>query len=475
MKKISDALFSMFVNNQLSTKEMQNIEKQLIANDEAPATIYASVINYETNLKQANELLGLDNEKEMEKNTVNDAGIGIKTDSKLVENETKTIKNSMMNIRISKEEALKVQQLFAAYNESENQECTVEENLINFYLKQYPGVSIEEAREVVQALRKGVGMFNENLNKAFKEELDYVEQIKEMSKDLDNKQKYELYINFLSAIHVMNIQNFNEEKVSQIEGFETMKQGLLATEDVTEEMLEDVIAKIVTALQENTLCLGTAETMQELIESLPEGAEAVEDVLRGSENDMRKKVIMALIVYILHKNGELSSLSEQELLPEIIAVGVASGIEEMQILEQVRTGRTAVDTAIKIFKIIGGIALFTLFSVAATFIIANLTVFTFEFLIGLLGVSTIALIGSAALACLFWFPILSDTIKGIGGFVEWTGRLFDSLIDTWRESIWPTIKEKSENFMEWIGGLYSTGDVMRIPITNHENNETEKY
>ena len=76
-----------------------------------------------------------------------------------------------MNINFSKEEVLKVQEIFAAYKEFESVELSMEENLVNFYLNQRPGVHPDEAKDVIKSVINGVKTFNENLNKALKEEL----------------------------------------------------------------------------------------------------------------------------------------------------------------------------------------------------------------------------------------------------------------------------------------------------------------
>lgn len=189
-----------------------------------------------------------------------------------------------MNINLTKEEALKVQELSTVYNEFENSELNIDENLVNFYLAQRSGTFAEDAHEVIAGIRKGVETFNANLTAALKDgDIDYISQLKELGQDLTNEQKFELYINFLSALHVLNVQNFSAEKASQIEDFETIKQGFAPTGEITDEMLDEVIGKIADTLNNNTLCMTSIDKMRDLMEVLPDGSEAVKEELCGSE------------------------------------------------------------------------------------------------------------------------------------------------------------------------------------------------
>lgn len=456
MKQIDDVTFVKFVNNLLSKDEMIDVEKQLIADKEAPATLYASISNYEVNKEQMHEILGIEENIEINARNI-DSG-----DSVIVENETKLFNKTIMNIRISKEEAQKIQVLFAAYKESENAELKMDENLINFYLTQCPGTYPEEAEKVVKGIRMGIETFNENLNKALKEEsINYVEEIKNIGENLTNEQKYELYINYLSAIHVLNIQNFDAEHASQIEGFDTIKKGLAPTGNVTDDMLDDLIEKIADALNNNTLCLASIEAMKDLQDALAGGTENIKEVLRGSESDMRTKLVAALTTYVAYRNDDITSLNGQEITPEIIAVAVSSGIEQAQVVEDVRTGKTTVDTAIKVLKFIGGIALWTTLALAVAYVSIYLATFAFGAFVSMLGTSVIALIvaGGAALACCL--GIFNSASDIIGEIVDWAGSAFDWIVNGWRQTVWPIIKEKSEEFITWIGNLFANQTVVQ--------------
>ena len=132
-------------------------------------------------------------------------------------------------------------------------------------------ISKEEAEKIVEGLTKGIRTFHEELTEALKNSgVNYVEKLQELGQDLSNEQRYEIYINFLSMLIVLDVQNFNEEKASQIEDFQTIKGRFAVNGEVTEEMLDDVIEKIASALKDNTFCLTTTETVGALFEKIQE-------------------------------------------------------------------------------------------------------------------------------------------------------------------------------------------------------------
>lgn len=467
MEQIDDTTFSKFVCNALPQSKMIEVEKQLIENGEAPATIHASILNYEINMDTANEILGMDEEQYNEKKMVSEVRNEELNDSIKVQNETITFNSTNMNINFTKEEALKIQELFAAYNKSENSESTIDENLVNFYLNQRPGTFAEDAHEVVKGFHKGIETFNTNLTEALKEDgIDYVSQLKELGTDLTNEQKYELYINFLAALHVLNVQNFDAEKASQIEDFEAIKQSLAPIGDVTDEMLDEAIEKIVDALNNNTLCMTSIDKVKDLMESLPDGTEAVQETLLGSENDMRAKLITALATYIAYQNEDIASLKGQEVSPETIAIAVAAGIEQAHVIEDTRTGKITIEKAIKVLKIIGGVALWTALTAGGIYVTINLAMFTMASLIGLLGTSLLAIIVAGGMALMVSIGIsnsLSDTVSSV---MDGAGNIFDKIVVTWREIAWPAIKKKAETFISWVRSLLTNKNVEQTTETS---------
>ena len=475
MGKVSDKAYIDFVNNQLTQEEMAEVENQLIEDNEIVSTIYSSIANYECHKEKTFEILG--------KKDVENARKDANNDSISVTNDFKNIKNGMMNINFSKEEVLKVQEIFAAYKEFESVELSMEENLVNFYLNQRPGVHPDEAKDVIKSVINGVKTFNENLNKALKEDgVDYVTELQKIGEGLANEQKYELYINFLASLQTLNVQNFDMKHIAQIENFDTLKSGLKVEGEVSDEMLNELIGKIAGSLNENTLCMTSVETLKVLLSSLPTGSVTIEEVLRGSEKDMKNKLVTSLATYIAYQNGDIESLDSQKarlltndgggsealnsVTPEVVAVAVACGHEQMQVMENVRSGKTAIDTAIKVLKIIGGVALWTMLALATAQIAAHISLFAFGAFVSLLGTGTIALVIASVAAVACCLSVCEATTDIIDEIMDWAGDAFDWVVNGWRETAWPTIKESAQDLVEWIRNLLEKHSVIQTKAQN---------
>ena len=426
--KVDDITFSRFVNNDLPQAKMVEIEKSLIEDGEINASIQASMLNYSLNEAYAKDLLGIDEKIISRKDRTT-----LDSDSKESNNESLILKSTTMNNKLSKEEILKVQELAAKFNESYNSELSLEENLVKFYLTERPGAFPEDAYTIVNGLKSGIVSFNANLKKALENgEFDYATELKELTSEMPINEKYELYINFLAALQTLSVGNLSTEQASQLENFQTIRERLIVKDEVTEEMLRDVEDKIGQLLKNNNFCLGSLESLKELIDELPNGSEAVESVVINSEQDMREKMITSMATYIAYQNEELESLKGQELSPEVIAISVAAGVEEMHVMDDLNSGRTTIDKAIKVLKIIGGIALFSLLAYVAFNCITAIGTLSMVMFMVAFGSTTIATVG-ALLASIFVVWSLTNSAFDAGEkIMNWSSRIFDVLVNMWR-------------------------------------------
>lgn len=460
--EVDDITFNLFVNNNLPQAKMIEVEKLLMQSNEIDATIQASILNNSLNKDMAEEMIGVDNENKLEEILAPQDRSTCCVDSKEVNKEKLIINSTAMNNYLTKEEILKVQELTEKFNESYNAEIPLEENLVQFYLTQRPGIFPEDAYEVVKGLKSGIDSFNSNLQKALSAEgFDYVAELSKISSELPNKEKYELYINFLAALQTLSLNNLSQEQLAQIDSFQTIRERLVVNKDVSDEMMIEAEKQIAQMIETNTLCLGSVESLKNLMGQLPNGMEAIEKAVRGSENDMREKLIAGMATYIAYQNDEIESLRGQQLTPQTIAISTAAGIEEMHILNDLNAGRTTVDKAIKMLKIIGGIALFTLLAYFAFVGITTIGTLTMGTIMFAFGASTVATIG-AFLASLFVVWSLTDsTINIAGEILTWSSRAFDVVINTWRETAWPTIKNALTDTWNWIASLFNKEAVIR--------------
>ena len=450
--KVDDITFGLFVNNGLSQAKMREVEKMLIEDNEADASLQACILNYSIHQELADELFGVENEK----NIYPEDRISLGTDSRIANNGSLILKSTTMNNKLSKEEILKIQELVVTFNESCNAELSFEENLAEFYLTQRPGTSPEDAHEVVKGLKSGIDSFNSNLKKALEEgDFDYAAELKNISSELPLREKYELYVNFLAALQTLCAEHLSSEQSAQLEGFQTIRERLIVEGDVSEDMLADVEEKIALLLENNTLCLGSVESLKGLIGELPNGAEAIERAVAGSEQDMREKWIASMATYIAYRNENLESLRGQELTPEAVAISTAAGVEEMHVVEDLNAGRTTVDKAIRVLKIIGGVALFALLAYAAFTCIAAIGFMT------AFGSTTIATIGAFAASLFVVWALSSGAFNAGEKILGWSSRIFDVVVNTWRETAWPAVKGVLSNTWNWFLSLFQRNTVVR--------------
>ena len=454
--RVDDITFCRFVNNDLPQAKMIEIEKTLIEDGEINASIQASILNHSINKDYADDLLGID-----EKNISTKDRTSLYDDSKEANNKSLILKSTTMNNKLSKEEILKVQDLVVKFNESYNAELSLKENLVKFYLSQRPGALPEDAYAITNGLESGIVSFNAKLKQALETgEFDYAAELREIASEMPINEKYELYVNFLAALQTLCVDNLSPQQASQLEGFQAIRDRLIVKEDVTEDMLHDVEDKIGQLLKNNNLCLGSIENLKDLIEELPNGTEAIESIVTDSERDMREKMISSMATYIAYQNEELESLKGQELSPEVIAISVAAGVEEMHVMDDLNSGRTTVDKAIKVLKIIGGIALFSLLAYVAFNCITAIGTLSMVMFMVAFGSTTIATIG-AFLASLFVVWSLTNSAFNAGEkIINWSSRIFDVVVNTWRETVWPSIFVILRGIKDWFVSLFQKKSIV---------------
>ena len=279
------------------------------------------------------------------------------------------------------------------------------------------------------------------------------------------KEEYELYINFLAALHTLSISNLSEEQLSFIENFQTIRGHLVVTEDISEEMLAEVEDKISTMLKNNTFCLGSIDSLRQLISEMPNGTESIEKNIAENEKDIQEKLIASMVTYIAYENSDLESLHGQQVIPEMLAVSISAGIEEMHVMNDLNAGKTTISQAIKVLKIIGGIALFTLLAFIALIGVTTLGILTlspaFEFTMLLLNSSVIATIGALVASLFVIWSTTGTSVKIIENIINWSSRIFDTTINVWRETAWPTIKQTLTNVWDWFTSLLQSKRVIQ--------------
>ena len=300
-QKIYDSIFADFVTSSLPTEKMRDVCKSLRDSGEYNSAMESSIINYRVCTELADEMLGIDTEiHQTGKNVGDDVRNANTDDSNVVDNQNSTIKkNNIMNNKFSKEDLTNINSLVESFNTANNSELSLEENMVNFYINQFPGTFPEDALDVVNRIKSGVETFNTTLNEALSADgIDYVEKIKKLGEGKTNEEKYELYINFLAAITTIDANNYESLGGEKIETFEDIKGKWLKPEgEVSDEMLDEVIEKIAERMNNSTLFLSSADSVATLIENLPNGADVLSNTVTGCEADVKNKLVTSLVTY----------------------------------------------------------------------------------------------------------------------------------------------------------------------------------
>lgn len=433
---VDDIIFSMFVNNLLPQDEMKKVEEELRKDGELGAAYAASMLNYQLDKEYADEILGIDynfSEKKVEEKVGNSA----KDDSLFVEDHQK-LNLTTMKTTISKNDAIKVQNLAAELDKYRKQygEMSHEEVISSFY-RLHMGedkVSEEDAKGVYKALTRGVTAFSENLNEAYKAEgINYKERLTEVVKDknLSNEKKYEILANFYAAIKYLNVENFNKETGSFINAFECPVE-LSPEEEISEEQLLEMVDTISNALENSYFCLTTPDTLNDIYEMSVSSPSDMDKFVLGEDIDIQEKVCTAVVTYILYRKGELESFKpngDVKVGPKEIGAFVAAGIEEAKVVSDLAHKKITEKEAYKKFKTISGVIIFTAIVLSLLAVGTLLTAIAFIHIATYVASASLAVILGMALGFLIITPLVKLGIDEGEKIVNWMGRTLDRIVD----------------------------------------------
>ena len=463
MKSIDDLTFCRFVNNLLDKKQMADVAKSLRQSGEAGAALQACVANYSANTAMADEMLGDDTYVAAdEKNILREDRNGLSLHSEEANNVNRTVMKA--NIYLTKDEQLCVQRIVESLNKAcaVDSEANMEDRIVQFYMQQCQGTFPEDAYKLVNDMRHGIDMFNANLQKALSESgFDYAAELGKLAADMTLKDKYGLYANFLAALQTMAADNMSAEQLAQIADFETMRAKLDVAGEVNEDMLAGLERQIADMLANNTLCMGSVDQLRHLIDQLPSGSGAVAQATLDAGEDMRQKLMASVATYIAYRNDNIESMRGKEFSPEAIAIAVAAGVEQAHVVADLNAGRTTVDKAIHVLKIIGGVALFSLLSyMAFSLMVFTMTTLAVQ-LAALVGTSTIATIGSVAAVTIVSLGMGKVLVDVGEGAMKLASRTFDLVVDTWRTVAWPFVSASFVRAWQWLRAQMAQGTLQQ--------------
>ncbi len=356
----------------------------------------------------------------------------------------------MNNLKISQEDMAKVVGRYQSVNSSYDSSKNLSENLKATYKAARPTASDEEATLIVEKLLKGCDELTIKYHQALAEGFDAEAEISNLTKGMETEDRYRFLINALSAVEALNFASFPSQTSIKEAVEAAVKEYAEATPNPTDADCETIQKLLAEALTNNTLVLAGSEKAQELLHSAKE-TNTVVDFASEQYDDARMKAEMALAMWLEYEDGNISSI-ETGASPEAIGIGAATAVEEAKVMNDVATGKTTADIAVKCLKILGGVALFLMLGYLGIMGAAIVGAYAAGGLISLFGTSTVACVASLII-CLPLMWGMAQVGVAVGSFImDKAGQAFDFVVEKLRESVFPKVKEVATRFINWIKG-----------------------
>lgn len=451
MKYVDPLEFSKFIRNDLPKEKMIEVEKALLKNGTANATFLALIDEYESR-SDVEDIIGKDDENcdiwaDSEKKIDEvckkmNAGGSFEINDK--------IQRNMNNLKISQEDMAKVAGRYQSVNSSYDSSKNLSENLKAAYKAACPTASDEEATLIVEKLLKGCDELTIKYHQALADGFDAEAEISNLTKGMETEDRYRFLINALSAVEALNIASFPSQTSIKEAVEAAVKEYAEATPNPTDADCEAIQKLLAEALTNNTLVLAGSEKAQELLHSAKE-TNTVVDFASEQYDDARMKAEMALAMWLEYEDGNISSI-ETGASPEAIGIGAATAVEEAKVMNDVATGKTTADIAIKCLKILGGVALFLMLGYLGIMGAAIVGAYAAGGLISLFGTSIVSCVASLII-CLPLMWGMAQAGVAVGSFImDKAGQAFDFVVEKLRESVFPKVKEVATRFINWIKG-----------------------
>ena len=466
--KIDDLIFSKFVGNALTHKQMEDVEKQLIAEGEFSAAIEASIIDYEVRQNEAESILGTEeNNTSIENNSEN----VVRNEESYDSEETKTIslttKNSviMNNVEFTKEEMVKVIERYNAIVKSNKADLSLKENLVNAYMSASPAKTKEEAENIVNSLIAGCDTLTRKYNEALSNGFNAEAEITSICEGKSLKDKYSFLINALAMVETLNLDAFTSLTDANTAVKKAIEDYNAAAPEPTEEDCETMKKLLAEALANNTILVSSLEKARAILTTANEGTSSVVDFTSAQYDDARQKAETALAAWLEYEAGGISSV-QQGASPEAIGVGAATAVEEAKIMADVASGSKTTEIAIKCLKVLGGVAL--------TCLMGYYGILAASLAGGAIAYGLLSVLGTSLLACIATMVLVIPVLWGMadlgvnaGAYIlEKAGDAYDYVVEKLRESIFPKIAEVAKGFVDWLKSKFEhrNGQVEVAPV-----------
>lgn len=441
-----------FLSNNLSKDEMIKIEEYLI-NSENEKELLNSILSIESD-EISDDLIGPDEEfAEFLQKNEEIIKKACKNFQKMrsIEINNKNQKK-MEKINLTSTELTTVTNRFNEIHTDHSDSLSIKDNLVTYYQNSNGNLTKEEAEDTVSRLMAGVEDLTSKYKIAIQDGFIPTDYIAVMTKDMNTQERYDFLVNAIAVVQTLNIQNLKSgtDIKSQVEA--AINELNSTKTDINDGVCDELQIILGDLLETSSLMLTGEEQIKEMMNAADGGELRVVDFASSQYDDFRYKSEMALATWIEYEQGSLNSIPANAI-PEAIGVSTAAGIEEAQIMSEVFSGSKNVEWAVKCLKILGGVALVCFLGYVALLGISLVMATFFEAAIIILGTSGVAVFFAAVLTFLATWGCSSVAVDVITEVVEWSGKVYDFVVEKLRESIIPKIKDCTVNFLSWVRSL----------------------
>ena len=353
----------------------------------------------------------------------------------------------------SKQELAVIANCYNDIHNSANEQRTLKENLVDYYMSTHPMVTQEDAEKVVESLVAGVNDLTQNFHEAMAEGFDANEHIEDITTEMTLEQRHDFLVTAISLVSTLSAHTLGDTEV-EADITATINKMKEKYGEVSEEACDELQNTLATVIKSSPLVLTTESQITEILEVASGDKVEVVDFLSAKYDDIRYKSEMALAAWIEHKRGNLPSLPK-DIVPEALAVSIAAGVEQAKIVAEVSNGSKSVEYAVAALKVLGAIALICFLSYIAFLGLGIVLLSFFDAAVLILGSSTFAIFVASAISFLLSIGYCDIAIKVVSKVVEWSCEVFDWTIQALKEDIFPAIKAGFNKLVNWVKGKLS--------------------
>lgn len=364
-------------------------------------------------------------------------------ESSTKDKETNKNSNVMTTFNLTEAEFKAIQDLETQFESFADSKKDFRKCMIDFYVTQMPGTHPADAEEIVGHIYAGIHMYNENLKSALKTmqetgEVDFLQQLQDAGKDLDIKERYNIYSAFDLLLQTMEENNLDKNTMNFQKIVDSRK---MPAEFVpAEEDISQLINKINDRLKNPSFIINNTESIKDMIANVDASVVNAESFISYTEETLKQKHILALCTVVASKQHKLEHLPSDTGVRQI-AAGCAAGVDIKNVIDGVANGDGDDNTAWTVIKVILGALLLTTLLIAVIWGLSLIGASTFVAVFTALSGTVLA----GILAALSTVAVVFGTAFLAYKIAVKAGEIIENKVIPWCKTIWKWIKDRWNN------------------------------